>query len=1845
MVFLIIKIIRQKRLYTWPIKYLQYMLPILSFGFYGQIYLLFTTVFYCIDEESTTTPYLKCRDSWFNNFKIVVGLAMVLHFFIALTTNTLYYNPTFIKCKTDLLQKYNSYPEVIFLFVKIIIITIFILDKGAENEHWAIICFLIFVTGANMYFTLFYQNKKNKILLNLCNIFCLILFTGFLILLIGKIVKHWHFNGSIFLFSSLVIIIFMSFIFYKAYNPDFILVDYRSIIDQDEFLLYVLKFCDFVRNKNKSRDYLIIMSGLISSLEENCIDTECPLKKYLINLKKGIDSEYYLLQFVESLYQYGIAKFPNNIFLKNYYSSFLIMDMNNKKKALIVINDIKDKIVSLQMNYNIYRCLKVIEDYSSPFINKNNSIFNYRKDVQDFKNNIENISLLYYDFLSLLLERKMENMNNFEKINQIGYSIKKLLKKTEKSFDKLINIKIDNYEIIKLYSQFAESILNDEEKIEKCKNFLKIKNSNNIIEVQEKDYSNFNLEILKESDNFYYLIILTKKKSLGHISDCSKNLCNLLGYTKNELIGKHINFLLPKIFEQKHKEIIKQKSEEHKLNFFEKLYTNSIYSPDVIEKDIYCISKSKLLIPLTLKVYLVNNEENELVYIAEFTRELSFSNDLLKKINNSEMTKHCVLTDKNFIIQSFTANCLNFLKFKYEDIGANYNILNFIKQFRQDYISAINATSMNKFSHMINTGIFSLKESTKDLKTGYHFNSVSNNNNNNNNTKKDIKKMKLRKDIFNKKYFKKCRITWSNQTDDCVNSSKIVQHLKSSLVNRGSIVVLDNYELLNNYEMDLYMEAKSIILGNKLIGYYFYFTSLNLPKPNKFFNYKVENRQTKINKTIENKKAKKYQVVIKSKKFLKTMKKLEDPIVKKLEPTGSLSVNRENEEFSKIRFIRKSVEEPRVKFKRKSSRTYITHETHEQIMGKVSGDDTIINGDFVPTNPFYIDYDDTNSSYIPFSFSGSDKINEIQKDAEEKMNKIIKIKFEKKRILQKLFNDSDSEEEEEEEENKDEMAQSSSMFLSSSSSNSDKSNQKSESIKKNIKSETISPQNSITKKYRADRKVQNVHLNKKIEDVGALFLGRNKAQIKKILKRTSISIPDQDYYQYYKIELKNIKYIIYNYHKEMFEEKFYTNYSEIENIIYKLKRGESIEIGRDEDYPHIIIKNQKKEKKDEVDKTDKTEINKNKDVFKVVDKDKILKRKIVEAINNYKDETPVKRLKFLAFVSSIIMFAFGLLNYFFNTNYFATFQELINLIQSSLGLKYCNLLSIFYIRELTLLNFNINEIPGGNYVNFPAKNKSSYYQYISDRLTKLYIENHSLVKIILGSPYPISENSSYYLTEELFDMKFKTPDNEMKKVKYDMKKIILAYNTAFSNLAGTNTILEQNHTDIINYFQNSFNEFEKGFDTLYDIYNYELKLLRGGIKLYIYLLIAFVFVIYSFIYIFGIRYFISANIIRINYIKIFYNINSKTLKDLIKNCLTLIDEFKSNKKNESLRNEEDDENISFNNIIKFNDMNENYANDSDTNQKNQNIYFSLLSLAFISLLFIFIAFLFSYFVFISVFFYNLYEKSINIAIFSKQFLNFQFIPMKTYNAYREFMFDNKSLISDSSPYDYLRDGEPELYNLLRISKDFTSPIFKELMSQNQTIFEIFNRNPCSFESIEYFNLTNECNKNFSYLYRFTLEDSMLYFIEQLRKKKNIVKHMIDNYNIIGNLSEYNISDMINLYEMNKNNNQIIFRLDLFNEKRIHVDINFVYFNIILQNMEQTRYIINLFTINGKNSQFVLLIIIYSLSLFFIIIIFFVPMIKFLNKQIYKAKNILSIVPINILLYQKNNRNLFKFFKD
>ena len=117
----------------------------------------------------------------------------------------------------------------------------------------------------------------------------------------------------------------------------------------------------------------------------------------------------------------------------------------------------------------------------------------------------------YNQFLSLLLESKVQNINNLEKLNEIGYNLINLNKKLENLFIEIINSKTDNMEIIELYSEFVENIFKDEEKNKKCNELKQLLYNKFFEDINENDHSNFNLELLKGKIS-HYLIISTKKK-------------------------------------------------------------------------------------------------------------------------------------------------------------------------------------------------------------------------------------------------------------------------------------------------------------------------------------------------------------------------------------------------------------------------------------------------------------------------------------------------------------------------------------------------------------------------------------------------------------------------------------------------------------------------------------------------------------------------------------------------------------------------------------------------------------------------------------------------------------------------------------------------------------------------------------------------------------------------------------------------------------------------------------------------------------------------------------------------------------------------------------------------------------------------------------------------------------------------------------------------------------------------------------------------------------------------------------------------------------------------------------
>ena len=1767
----------------WPIYILRYSLPLFCFGFFGQIFLMFTTIFYCRKSESSTSPYLKCRPGhWFNNIKPIAGIAMFLHFFIAFITNSLYYKPIFMKSNCDLLKKSNSLPDIIFLFTKMIIITIFILDKGEESEHWAIVSFLVFITGINAYCTVFYKNRQNKILLSLNNFFSLVLFSGFLILFISKVFKFLGFNGSIFLFFSCVVLIIIFIILYKN-NHTHISMDYKNIYNPEEYLQYLSNIYNIIKNKNNSRDYSINLQSIISYIEENCLDKMCPLNKYLLNLEKGLDREYLLLEFCDKLFKYGISKFNGNIFLKNNYSIFLINEMNNKKKSLIVLESIKNEIFSLETNYNIYRCRKIIEKYSSPFINKNNSIFHHRAEVQQFKIYIKDIFILYYQFFSLLLENKIQIINNFEKINEIGHQIKKLNKKIENLFAEIINNKTDNNEVIKLYLEYVEIILKDKEKYRKCQ---KLKNLlyNKKDEIHENDYSNYNLDFLKCNSNSKYLIISSNPKSLGYILDCSTNLCYIFGYQKSELIGSHINILIPEILQKKHDILISQKAEVNILNFLEGLYKNSLYVPNFVKKEIYCISKAKFLIPLNIKIYLVNSEENILVYIAEISNNSSINLNLLKK--NINPPKYCILTDKNFLIQSFTPNCANYLNINYEDISCNCNIINYIRQFKNDYLNVLKETSISKKSQIKSTGVISLEKTNINIAKR----NIS-----------PIKKQKIKNDIYNKKYFKRCKINWNASEKNNSNIKKEIKEIiHNSSVIFGSNIYYLKKNLFNDNGMELYMESRKIILDNELLGYYFYFSKIyNFENNNCYLNYKsVENNGSE--EDIKIKKSKKYQCLFKSIENEKIFPK----VIKNLK------------EKSKRNSLEKMIK--RVKFKEEDKSPLISeiedikkkkskYSSTTEIQEVKNNEDIIIDENYIPNCLINFSFNTEDNSYnISKNINNNKLLNEsLKKEA----IKIINIYNEKERNNHKnSFNSFDS---------SNESYYESEEFSSSKSISKSYTNELNENINyKNNKDSNIYD-NSPKKK---DKKINN-----NLDNNNEINIKNNKT-----------SENNNFINNYHKVDLSNIHLMIYNFNTDsIIEEKNINNFSEIENIKIRFKNSNKINIGKDENYPFVSLKANKSQSKNNMNKVNEEEENKIYRIFKKENlnkEDKLHEEKVKDIINNNKDEIYIKYLKRLSLISYFIMIFCGIINTYFSLTFYSTIKEIFNLVHISAHIRYCEGISIYYVRELSLLCFNIDETSEGTYIEYPARDKNKYISILKKKLNELFIESQSSMKKIFSSFINLSKESLNFYKVAMNNF---TINND--EISDDLFTLLVQYNSDFySFTSNNNDQFEHFNSELFNYIHNNFNKYRIGLNLLIDTFGNEYNIYKRNVIIYFIIINIAIFFIFIIIYIYISKYFFLANQKRKKYFVILYGINSDTLKISIKKFLNLINNLKNYKESNNFQNEESnysnktslksindkEKKSNINNFRKKKKMITFNNQENNKNIKNNSNYIFIILFGF------FLLILYSYFMYNFIHLFNLFQKSDNIYEFATFFQEYQNQIIDLFNIYREYLYDNETKILNYTSLEYLRKLEEDIYDFASEKKQKTDIYINNLISSNEELIPKILVNFCSLNITDFFSSIEECNIKFKVFVNYEFFFFSNYFLEEIKIAKNIVRYKLENENIKGNLNKENIK----------------LRMNLFNNQTIHGNLNLIFINSLLPYLQYIRKVIFEYnTIDGEDAFGIKLSIIYFILLTILFLFLFFLIIKFLNVQIKEEKNMLSIIPISTLTSQNNNKNFLDIF--
>ena len=1273
--------------------------------------------------------------------------------------------------------------------------------------------------------------------------------------------------------------------------------------------------------------------------------------------------------------------------------------------------------------------------------------------------------------------------------------------------------------------------------------------------------------------------------------DCSTNLCNIFGYKKSELIGSHINILIPEVIQKKHNILVSQKTESNKLNFLEGLYKNTLYVPNFIKKEIYCISKTKFLIPLNIKIYLANSEENILIYIAEISDNISINLDLLKK--NINPPKYCILTDKNFLIQSFTPNCANYLKINYEDISCNCNIINYIKQFKDDYLSVLRETNISRKSQIKSTGIIQVDKT------------------NINNEKRRIsnfKKQKIKNDIYNKKYFKKCKINWNASEKNNSNITKEVKEIihNSSVIFGSNIYNLRNH-LLNDNGMELYMETRKIIIDNELVGYYFYFSKIyNFENNNCYLNYKsVEKNDS--NEDIKLKKSKKYQCSIKS---IDNEKSISKAISKLKERSKRNSLEKM---IKRVRFKeedKNSLIYEAEEIKRKHSKYSSTPEIQE-----VKDEEIIIDEDFIPNCPINFSFNIKDNSYnISTNINNNEILNESLK---KESNAIIKAYNEKQRIKkQNLSSNFDSS-------NEMESYNESEEFSSSDYSKSiydSKINESKENINiKDNKNSRINDNSSIKNDKRINK---NNNLN-----------NNNDIQI----KNNKTSGINNLLNNYHKADLSNIHLMIYNFNTDsIIEEKNTNNISEIENIYIQFKNGNIINIGKDENYPFISLKNNKNQSKNNMNKVNEDEGNK---IYNIIQKENINKEeklheeKIKDIINSDKDENSIKYLKIISLISFIIMIICGFINTYCSLTFYSIIKELFNLIHISANIRYCEGISIYYVRELSLLSLNKEKIEKG-YTKYPANNKNNYISILKTKLNELFIESQSSMKKIFASSINLSKNSLKFYSDGMKNYSFNNDE-----ISDELFTLLVQYNSDFYSFSSNNDDqFDYDNPGLFNYINNNFNKYRIGLDLLIDTFGNEFNINKRSVIIYFIIINIIFFCIFIIIYIYISKYFFLANQKRIKYIGILYGINSETLKISIKKSLNLINNLKNSKENSNIQNEDCNSNNQNNlSLLDDEEKNKNINNfgkkkrvlDFNNQEKNNNSK-NKSNFIFIIIFGIFLLILYSYFIYNFIHLFNLFKKSDDIYEFATCFQEYQNQIIDMFNIFREYLYDNETKILNYTTLEYLRKLEEEIYDFASEKKLKTDLYINNLIDSNEELIPKLIVNFCSLNITDYFNSTDECKNKFRVFVNHEFFYFSNYFLEEIKISKNYVKYILENEVNLNNFKEGKLN--------------IEFKLSLFNHEKNHSYLNLIFINSLLPYLQYIRKIIFEYnSIDGEDSFGIKLSIIYIILLTIIFLIWFFLIIKFLNIQINEEKNILSIIPISTLTSQNNNKYFLDLF--
>ncbi len=761
---------------------------------------------------------------------------------------------------------------------------------------------------------------------------------------------------------------------------------------------------------------------------------------------------------------------------------------------------------------------------------------------------------------------------------------------------------------------------------------------------------------------------------------------------------------------------------------------------------------------------------------------------------------------------------------------------------------------------------------------------------------------------------------------------------------------------------------------------------------------------------------------------------------------------------------------------------------------------------------------------------------------------------------------------------------------------------------------------------------------------------KNKEEEKKTILENIIKKKSQIYQQtnddYYHVNILNIKLYVYNYLTFVCDEnKKDEKISEVEK---KLKENHFL------DKLNPMINNEQKNIK--IKKTRTKKLHKKETDFSIDDSNNeknILKKEIEATLSKVEIHLCIKNLLKASFFTIFILICLLLIIYFYLIYKFSIFKQIFNLITFSYQLSIINNLSIFYIKELVLLN---NE----NYTNFPSnENRIDYIKRIKNITSTMFYEMHNAVTKIISTTLKFSKKNFEIINNTKIYI-YSIDDN------FDIQNISIKKHIGYIEVnTALNNIYKQNINKSIPLDADIFiclsNNLEDDYLLESQTYIDELEINKRNTKLPIIIGFIVIFLIYLLLLLLLYKYLKEVNNKKNSYIEIFFEIDNSIIKYSLLKCKNFLKKINPDKNDEIEIEEESEENHSFKNNLETtnnenNNLDEKEKIESSIKYKRKDKFNEKIKK--IIKIFIFFLFIFVYKIFISIYFFrfiNIYEKS---EIYFEYTMKIENKLYSILNDLRAYLFDKNKKVKGNFPFNNLEENIKSYY----LNQSFNYKIlnqYRNLLPNNfkKKYYNLkIKKSSCSFILDNYFLNEEECFNFSNSIAKYGIDCIENYYIELIREAKNYFYKYIED----DNLQKVNLTlKGTNLYDENYPINFTINEqnpINYFNNEKIKT-IAIIFLNFLEPFFFQLKDLflncIEDFINSFKKFINIYIFIYFSilLSAFFFI---WIPLISELNNILHKTKKMLSIIPkevlsniknitkyLNIRVLEKNKKNIIK----